>query len=161
MRRLVYRAIFIIITAVFLRACVFEVVRVGDNAAAPTIVAGDLVLINKLAYGLRIAGAGDYLLKWRDPLPGDLVFTVEWGDPPISAIRRVALLPGEVIKVQGQEARRLTDGEYGLGVLQDDGFLIFSHGSARVRNVAGRARYILLPRQKQVESIWNRWIQNI
>lgn len=147
------------LVVVALRNCCFEVARVNDNALAPVLVSGDLVLINKLAYGLRIPGAGDYLWLHRPPKFGDLVFAVEWGDPPITVLRYITAMPSDdQIAMAGYSGAGVT---YGLGIQRREVKAGSDLGPARLRNFGGEARYILLPRENKVNSWWGRFIRPI
>lgn len=138
-----------------LRSCVVEVVRVNDNAMAPAVKIGELVLVNKLSYGIRVPGAGEYFIRWGEPQLGDLVLASEWGDPPLQALRRVVFPPSDgAVLVSGEDVRSKAD-EYGLGLRAPDGKVALYHGPARMRNIAGKAIYVLLPKEKTVSSWWS------
>ena len=46
----------------------------------PTVYIGDLVLVNKLAYDLKVPFSTVHLSKWSDPKRGEIVFFYKPGD---------------------------------------------------------------------------------
>lgn len=154
----------LIVCALFLRACCFEIVRVRDNAMAPKLRDGDLVFINKLAYGLRVPAAGNYIWRWSPPRMGQYILTNEWSDPPSSVVRQIGRQPGDLLRPTGYSNHELTEGEYGLGFLDassEPDLDIYLRGLARLRNISGRAEFIVLPRENKVESWWGNWLKPI
>ena len=62
----------------------------------PTILIGDRVFINKLAYGLKIPYTTYHLLRWSNPARGDIVVFYSPKDGN-RLIKRVIGLPGDEI----------------------------------------------------------------
>jgi signal peptidase I len=75
------RLFWVLSFALVLRACVVEPVRMTDESMAPVLQDGDVVLVSKLRYGLRIPGAGAIMVEWDPPKKGDLVVAVSFDDP--------------------------------------------------------------------------------
>ena len=72
---------------------------VPSGSMQPTIVEGDRILVNKIAYDLRIPFWHTSLVKFGDPERGDIIVF----DSKVSNIRlvkRVVGIPGDVIKMQ-------------------------------------------------------------
>ena len=69
---------------------------VPTGSMTPTILAGDRLLVNKLAYDLKIPYTTLHLAAWADPRRGDIVvfYSPENG---IRLVKRVVGLPGDVI----------------------------------------------------------------
>jgi signal peptidase I len=65
----------------------------------PTIIEGDRVLVNKLAYGLRVPFTERWLLHWQSPQRGEVVvcFAPDDGD---RLVKRVIGLPGDRIELR-------------------------------------------------------------
>src|SRR4051794_18607107 len=61
-----------------LRSSVLDWNVVPTGSMKPTIVEGDYILVNKLAFDLRIPLIGRTLMSWSDPKRGDIVVF----DPP-------------------------------------------------------------------------------
>jgi len=72
---------------------------VPTGSMNPTILEGDLIFVNKIAYDLRIPLTMHRLAKWSDPERGDIVicFSPEDG---IRLVKRVIGLPGDTIKMK-------------------------------------------------------------
>jgi signal peptidase I len=156
-----YYIISIFLVGMTLRSCVVEVARVNDNALAPYVEYGDLVVVEKLFYGLRIPGAGEYFWLWRSPKEDELVMASEWGDPPIHVVRKITGMPGDQVKIANGQLREVKSDEYILGFKQADGQTALYHGPARLRNIAGRVRYVLLPKENKVNLGWGRLLSSI
>jgi len=72
---------------------------VPTGSMNPTILEGDLIYVNKIAYDLRIPLTMHRLAKWSDPERGDIVicFSPEDG---IRLVKRVIGLPGDTIQMK-------------------------------------------------------------
>jgi signal peptidase I len=67
----------------------------------PTILEGDLVLVNKLAYDLKVPFTTTHLMKWSDPARGDIAvfFSPEDGS---RLVKRVIGVPGDTIELRNE-----------------------------------------------------------
>lgn len=72
-----------------LRAFALDLTIVRGQSMAPGASDGDLVLYWKAAYGLRKPFGEGYLLRWRDPSPGEAVVAIGQGRPRVRALKRV------------------------------------------------------------------------
>jgi signal peptidase I len=72
---------------------------VPTGSMNPTILEGDLIFVNKIAYDLRIPLTMRRLAKWSDPERGDIVvcFSPEDG---VRLVKRVIGLPGDTIEMK-------------------------------------------------------------
>jgi signal peptidase I len=70
---------------------------VPSGSMIPSILPGDLVWVNKLAYDLKVPFTTRHLAEWGDPRRGDVVvfFSPEDG---IRLVKRVVGLPGDVVE---------------------------------------------------------------
>ena len=59
--------------ALVLRVFVFDVFRVEGHSMEPALRPGNILLVNKAAYGLRNPAGGDYLLLWASPQKEDIL----------------------------------------------------------------------------------------
>jgi signal peptidase I len=67
----------------------------------PTILCGDVVFINKLAYDLRVPFTSLRLARWSDPARGDIVVCFA-PDDDTRLVKRVAALPGDTIELRDE-----------------------------------------------------------
>ncbi|MFC1781680.1 signal peptidase I [Planctomycetota bacterium] len=72
---------------------------VPSGSMNPTILEGDLIYINKLAYDLRLPLTLHRLAKWSDPDKGDIVicFSPEDGT---RLVKRVIACPGDTVEMR-------------------------------------------------------------
>lgn len=73
---------------------------VPSGSMQPTIMVGDRVVVNKLAYGLRVPFVGTRLATWDEPVRGDVVTFPS----PLDGrrmIKRVIAVAGDVVAMRG------------------------------------------------------------
>lgn len=76
--------------ALFLKLFLFDFMITEGQSMTPAIQPGSILVVHKLAYGLRLPGAETYLLWWTAPKPGDVVVFYTPGRD--IAVKRCALL---------------------------------------------------------------------
>jgi signal peptidase I len=54
-------------------ATFFDIVRVAGHSMEPTIRNGQVLVINRAAYGIQVPLLSSYLIRWSAPVPGDIV----------------------------------------------------------------------------------------
>ena len=75
---------------------------IPSGSMEPTILAGDRVFVNKLAYGLKIPFTTTHIVKWSNPERGDIVVFYSPEDGT-RLIKRVIGLPGDKIAMQDNQ----------------------------------------------------------
>lgn len=112
--------LFIAIMLVF-RSAIADWNQVPSGSMIPSILAGDRIVVDKLAYGLRIPFTLQRLAHWAEPERGDVVTFVSPLDERL-LVKRVIGLPGDrvalrdnVLSINGKTAiyRELTAAEGG------------------------------------------------
>ncbi len=89
--------LFLVLMALF-RSAIADWNDVPTGSMNPTIIEGDRILVNKLAYDLRIPFTHVSLLKLGDPESGDIIiFDSEVSD--LRLVKRVIGVPGDVISM--------------------------------------------------------------
>src|SRR3546814_14174463 len=69
----------------------------------PTLQNGDLILVNKLQYGIRLAVIDKEIIDIGHPRRGDVMVFRYPVDPDVYYIKRVVGLPGDVVQYQNKE----------------------------------------------------------
>lgn len=72
---------------------------VPTGSMSPTILEGDLVYVDKIAYDLRIPLSFYRLAKWSDPERGDIVICFSPEDQT-RLVKRIIALPGDTIEMR-------------------------------------------------------------
>jgi signal peptidase I len=111
-----------ILVALLLRAFVFEPFHIPSGSMIPTLLVGDFIFVNKMAYGLRVPftdPARVHKLGERAPLRGDVVVFIVPQQPNVDYVKRVVGLPGDhidirnnVVFINGVEQKREYLGEF-------------------------------------------------
>src|SRR3954468_13025673 len=89
---------FLLMTAA--KSALADINYVPSGSMQPTILCGDVVFINKLAYDLRVPFTFARVAHWAEPARGDVVvcFSPEDGT---RLVKRVVGTPGDTIELRG------------------------------------------------------------
>ena len=87
------------------RSAVADWNDVPTGSMKPTILEGDRIFINKIAYDLKVPFTRWRLAQWKDPEWGDVVVLRSPEDGK-RLVKRVVGLPGDVIEVRGNHLFR-------------------------------------------------------
>jgi signal peptidase I len=88
------------LAVLLLRSFVFEPFRIPSDSMMPTLLAGDFILVDKFAYGLRLPVTNTKILDTGSPRRGDVVVFRYPLDPSENYIKRVVGLPGDHVTVR-------------------------------------------------------------
>ncbi len=142
----------VLVAAVFtpIRASVADWNDVPSGSMRPTILEGDRIYVNKLAYGLRIPLTTIWLARWDEPARGEIV-TLKSPADGVRLVKRVIGVPGDHIamkgnrliingkpseyRLTGDQTLRLPDGQPVNVVLAEE-LLADEHGVARSHALA-------------------------
>lgn len=90
--------LFPVIAAVFLlRSFLFEPFKIPSGSMIPTLLVGDLILVNKFAYGVRLPVIHTKVLDVGLPERGDVMVFRFPKDTSVDYIKRVVGLPGDTV----------------------------------------------------------------
>jgi signal peptidase I len=96
--------LFPVIAAVFvLRSFLFEPFKIPSGSMVPTLLVGDLILVNKFDYGIRLPVVNAKVVANKNPQRGDVVVFRYPPDPRLDYIKRVVGVPGDEITYAGQK----------------------------------------------------------
>jgi signal peptidase I len=81
----------------FLRSFLYEPFKIPSSSMVPTLVIGDLILVNKFTYGVRLPIINKKIIDINDPQRGDVMVFKYPKDPSLDYIKRVIGVPGDKI----------------------------------------------------------------
>ena len=95
--------IFLVVMVLF-RSAIADWNQVPTGSMKPTILDGDRVIVNKLAYGLRVPFSAIRVLTWDRPNRGEIVtfFSPENAE---LLIKRVVGIPGDRISLMNNQLK--------------------------------------------------------
>ncbi len=102
----------VIIAVFFLRSFLFEPFKIPSGSMIPTLLVGDLILVNKFHYGLRLPVLNTKITEGSKPERGDVMVFRYPPKPSLDYIKRVVGLPGDEVAylnkrltINGQEIK--------------------------------------------------------
>jgi len=81
----------------FLRSFLYEPFKIPSSSMVPTLLVGDLILVNKFTYGIRLPIMNKKIIQMDNPARGDIVVFKYPEDPSLDYIKRVVGVPGDKI----------------------------------------------------------------
>lgn len=135
-----------------IRSSVADWNDVPTGSMRPTILEGDRIFVNKLAYGVRVPFTRTWVARWGGPLRGDIV-TLASPDDGTQLVKRVVAVAGDRVAmrankliINGNEApytmvksyitQPLPDGRVGDGMVVRETLPGHSHEIALTRDIA-------------------------
>ncbi len=88
-----------LILALFIRTFIVQAYKIPSGSMIPTLLVGDYLLVNKLAYGLKNPFTEDFLYFWRLPERKEIVVFTYPLDKKLDFIKRVIALPGDTVEI--------------------------------------------------------------
>ncbi len=87
----------VIIAVFFLRSFLFEPFKIPSGSMIPTLLVGDLILVNKFHYGVRLPVINTKITEGNKPQHGDVMVFRYPPKPNLDYIKRVVGLPGDEV----------------------------------------------------------------
>ncbi|RJX30662.1 MAG: signal peptidase I [Oxalobacter sp.] len=89
---------FPVIAAVFvLRSFLFEPFKIPSDSMLPTLQSGDLILVNKYTYGIRLPIINHKIISLNEPKRGDVMVFKYPNDPSQDYIKRIIGVAGDKV----------------------------------------------------------------
>ena len=85
-----------------LRSFLFEPFKIPSGSMMPTLLVGDLILVNKFHYGVRLPVINKKIVANHDPQRGDVMVFRYPKDRSIDYIKRVVGVPGDEVTYRNQ-----------------------------------------------------------
>ncbi|TAL91479.1 MAG: signal peptidase I [Candidimonas sp.] len=109
----------VIVFVFVLRSFVIEPFRIPSGSMLPTLENGDLILVNKFQYGIRLPIIDKKIISIGEPKRGDVMVFRYPLDPSVDYIKRVVGLPGDVVlyqnktlSINGHEVAHVRTGDF-------------------------------------------------
>ena len=80
-----------------LRSFLYEPFKIPSSSMVPTLVVGDLILVNKFTYGIRLPILNEKIVELGSPQRGDVMVFKYPKDMSLDYIKRVVGVPGDKI----------------------------------------------------------------
>ena len=93
----------VILVVFLLRSFLFEPFKIPSGSMIPTLLVGDLILVNKFHYGVRLPVINKKIIQNHVPKPGDVMVFRYPKDTSIDYIKRVVGVPGDEIAWRNQQ----------------------------------------------------------
>ncbi|MDJ0652764.1 MAG: signal peptidase I [Xanthomonadales bacterium] len=150
----------VILIVLIIRSFLAEPFRIPSSSMLPTLLVGDLILVNKFSYGIRLPVLNTKVLELGQPERGDVVVFRYPDDPSLDYIKRVVGVPGDRIEyknktlfVNGEKVETELGGPY-EGT--DDG--VRYQQLQGVEKLPGREHQILVTPGAYHPLSTNRWV---
>ena len=93
----------VILVVFLLRSFLFEPFKIPSGSMMPTLLVGDLILVNKFHYGVRLPVINKKIIENHDPQRGDVMVFRFPKDLSVDFIKRVVGVPGDEITFRNQQ----------------------------------------------------------
>ncbi len=93
----------VFIVVFLLRSFLFEPFKIPSGSMIPTLLVGDLILVNKYTYGVRLPILNTKIVDMGSPARGDVMVFRYPLDPSVDYIKRVVGLPGDTLTIRDNQ----------------------------------------------------------
>jgi signal peptidase I len=92
-----------LLLALFIRTFIVQAFKIPSGSMIPTLQIGDHILVNKLAYGIRVPLWGHYLVDFGKVHRGDVIVFIFPEDRSKDFIKRVIGVAGDTVEIRGKK----------------------------------------------------------
>jgi signal peptidase I len=136
------------------RKVLVDINRIPSASMCPTLLPGDFILVNRLAFGLHIPFI-HWHTTWSAPARGELVVFIAPGMEKC-CVKRVVGLPGEQITVEGRQFFVPRGQYFVMGDNRDQSVDSRCFGCVEETRIMGRATTLLISFDP-ANHCWPRW----
>jgi len=92
--------LFAVVLFLVVRTFLVQSFYISSGSMERTLLVGDVLMVNKVAYGAPIPGTGARLPGYEDPQRGEIaIFRPSW-EPDVDVVKRVIGLPGDTLAMR-------------------------------------------------------------
>jgi len=127
----------------FLRSFLYEPFKIPSGSMIPTLLIGDLILVNKFTYGIRLPIINKKIIDVNDPQRGDVMVFKYPKDMSQDYIKRIVGVPGDKITYDN---KRLTINDKPVSYSEMDTYLhdeTLAYDKQFMENLAAKPHRIL------------------
>jgi signal peptidase I len=91
-----------LLIAFFIRTFIVQAFTIPSGSMKPTLQIGDYLLVNKLAYGVKLPFVNKILLHFANPQRGDMVVFQFPLEHSLDFIKRIIAVPGDTVLIKNK-----------------------------------------------------------
>jgi len=123
-----------LVLALFIRAFIVQAYKIPSGSMIPTLLIGDYLLVNKLAYGIRNPIKNDFIYFRKLPERQEIVVFTYPLNKKLDFIKRVIGLPGDTVEIVNKKV-------YVNGKLLKEPYVQFNDPEIYPKEVSPRDNY--------------------
>lgn len=89
-----------VILFLVIRTFLLQSFYISSGSMEPTLLIGDVLMVNKAAYGAKIPGTTVRLPGWDEPSRGEIVVFRPQHDPETDVVKRLIGVPGDTLEMR-------------------------------------------------------------
>ncbi len=86
-----------------IRTFLLQSFYISSGSMEPSLLIGDVLMVNKAAYGAKIPGSAVRLPGWDEPSRGEIVIFRPEHDPNTDVVKRLVGVPGDTLEMRNRE----------------------------------------------------------
>jgi len=91
------------VLAMLIRSFIMAPFKIPSGSMEDTLLVGDQLMALKFIYGIRIPFANKFMVRYRDPKPGEVIVFKFPKDPSKDFIKRCIAVGGQTIEIRDKE----------------------------------------------------------